>query len=72
MTVDTVSLGIQQASASAQGLSRGGTEQAASLEKIYASIEELSATSRRNADNASQTEEIATKSAIDARERGRP
>jgi methyl-accepting chemotaxis protein len=64
---DNVSTGIQQISASSIQLAQGATEQASNLEEISSSIEELSSTIQQNADNASQTEKIASKSAIDAR-----
>jgi methyl-accepting chemotaxis protein len=63
----SVGLGVQQISASSQQLAQGASEQAASLEQISASVEELSSTIQQNADNASQTEKIASKSAIDAK-----
>ena len=64
---DNVSTGIQQISASSIQLAQGASEQAANLEEISASIEELSSTIQQNADNASQTEKIASKSALDAK-----
>jgi len=65
-----VSDGIAQVSGAAESLAQGSSEQAASVEEVSASIEELTATIRQNADNAGQTEKIATKSAADAREGG--
>ena len=62
--------GIVQVSGAAESLAQGSSEQAASVEEVSASIEELTATIRQNADNAGQTEKIATKSAADAREGG--
>lgn len=67
---DNVTVGIGQISSSSEELAQGASEQASSLEQVSASVEELSATIRQNADNASQTEKIASKSAIDAREGG--
>ncbi|MGL4370547.1 MAG: methyl-accepting chemotaxis protein, partial [Spirochaetota bacterium] len=49
---------------------QGANEQAASVEEVSSSLEEMTATIRQNADNASQTEKIAVKSAADAREGG--
>jgi methyl-accepting chemotaxis protein len=70
-TVETssgnVAAGIVQISSSSQQLAQGASEQAASLEQISASVEELASTIQQNADNASQTEKIASKSAIDAK-----
>ena len=68
--VGNVTVGIGQISSSSQGLAQGSTEQASSLEQVSASVEQLSATIRQNADNASQTEKIASKSAVDARAGG--
>ncbi len=65
-----VTVGVEQISTSSQTIAQGASEQASSLEEVSASVEELSATIRQNADNASQTEKIATKSAMDAREGG--
>jgi len=67
---DNVNAGVDQVSSSSEQLATGSNEQAASMEEVSASIEELSATIRQNADNASQTEKIATKSATDAKEGG--
>lgn len=69
-TSDNVTVGIGQISSASEELAQGSSEQASSLEQVSASVEELSATIRQNADNASQTEKIASKSAIDAREGG--
>jgi len=52
-------------------MSQGTTEQAASTEEASSSIEQMNATIKQNADNASQTEKIALKSANDARESGK-
>jgi methyl-accepting chemotaxis protein len=68
--VGNVTVGIGQISSSSQGLAQGSTEQASSLEQVSASVEELSATIRQNADSASQTEKIASKSAVDAKAGG--
>ncbi len=51
-------------------MGQGSSEQAASLEEISSSMEEMSANIRQSADNASQTEQIANKAADDARESG--
>ena len=68
---DNVASGGQQLSATAQQLSQGATEQAASAEEVSSSMEEMSSSIKQNADNASQTEKIANKSANDAREGGK-
>lgn len=67
---ENVTVGTGQISSASEQLAQGSSEQAASVEQVSASIEELSATIRQNADNASQTEKIASKSAQDARDGG--
>jgi methyl-accepting chemotaxis protein len=67
---ENVTAGTGQVSSSSQQLAQGSSEQASSVEEVSASVEELTATIRQNADNASQTEKIATKSASDAKESG--
>lgn len=66
-----VASGSQELSAGAEQLSQGATEQAASAEEASSAVEEMSATISQNADNAMQTEKIASKSAADAQESGR-
>jgi len=68
--VDGVDLGSQQISTSSTQMAEGASEQAANVEEVSSSIEELSASIRQNADNAGQTEKIASKSANDAKEGG--
>jgi methyl-accepting chemotaxis protein len=68
---DNVASGSQQLSSTAQQLSQGATEQAASAEEVSSSMEEMTSSIKQNADNASQTEKIAVKSAADAREGGK-
>jgi len=62
----SVASGGEQMSATAQQLSQGATEQAASAEECTASMEEMGASVQQNADNAKQTDKIATKAAEDA------
>ncbi len=57
-------------SATAEQLSSGATEQAASAEQASASMEEMTANIRQSADNAAQTEKIATQAATQAQESG--
>ena len=66
-----VASGSQQLSSGAEQMSQGTTEQAASAEEASSSIEEMNATIRQNADNAVQTEKIASKSATDAQDSGK-
>ncbi|HAP44316.1 MAG: hypothetical protein A2087_08510 [Spirochaetes bacterium GWD1_61_31] len=70
VATNNVNIGTSQISATSEQVAQGSNEQAASVEEVSSSIEELSATIRQNADNASQTEKIASKSAQDARESG--
>ena len=67
---ESVSAGSQELSASAQSLSQSVTEQAASIEQVAASMEEMNASVRSNADNARETEAIASKASDGARESG--
>ncbi len=68
---DNVASGSQQLSAAAQEMSEGATEQAASAEEVSSSMEEMSSSIKQNADNSSQTEKIAIKSASDAQSGGK-
>ena len=70
LSSNNVSSGTEQISTSSEELAQGANEQAASVEEISSAIEEMTATIRQNADNASQTERIATKSAMDAKDSG--
>jgi methyl-accepting chemotaxis protein len=67
---NNVAAGSGELSRGAQQMSEGTTEQAASAEQASASVEEMNATIRQNAENASETEKIATKSATDAQASG--
>ena len=62
----SVASGSEQMSATAQQLSQGASEQAASAEECTASMEQMGASVQQNADNAKQTDKIATKAAEDA------
>jgi len=70
-TADNVAGGSQAMSSSAAQMSNGATTQAAAAEEASASMEEMAANIRQNADNALQTEQIAVKSAEDARASGK-
>jgi methyl-accepting chemotaxis protein len=61
-----VGSGSEEMSATAQQLSQGATEQASSAEECTSSMEEMGASVQQNADNAKQTDKIATKAAEDA------
>ncbi len=69
-SVQTVSIS-EMVSSNAGQLSQGTAEQAASAEEASSSVEEMNATIKQNADNASQTQKIALKSAADAMESGK-
>jgi methyl-accepting chemotaxis protein len=68
---DNVAGGGQQMSSTAQQMSQGATEQASSAEEVSSSMEQMAANIRQNTDNALQTEKIAVKSAVDAKEGGK-
>ncbi|UZP66338.1 methyl-accepting chemotaxis protein [Desulfovibrio mangrovi] len=67
---ENVASGSEELSASSQSLSQGATEQAASIEEVSSSMEEMSANISLNAENARQTESLATQAALDAQEGG--
>jgi methyl-accepting chemotaxis protein len=62
--------GSEQLSSTAQQLSQGASEQAASAEETTSAMEEMSSSVQQNADNAHQTDKIASKAAGDARTSG--
>lgn len=59
-----------EVASTASTLSQGASEQAASVEETSASLEEMGASIDQNAENAKQTDTIATKSAKDAKQGG--
>jgi methyl-accepting chemotaxis protein len=65
-----VASGSEELSASSVALSQGATEQAASIEEVSASMEEMVSNISQNADNANETDALASKSATDAEEGG--
>ena len=67
---DNVSSGSQEMSATAQQLSQGASEQAASAEETTSSMEQMTSSIQQNADNAKQTDKLATKAAEDAKASG--
>jgi methyl-accepting chemotaxis protein len=70
-TSDSIASGSEQLSGSAETLSQGATEQAAGAQEASASMEEMTSSITQNAENAQQTEKIATRSANAAQEGGR-
>jgi methyl-accepting chemotaxis protein len=59
-----------QVSSTSQALSQGTSEQAASVEETTSSLEQMSASIAKNADNSRQLEQIAVKAAKDGEESG--
>jgi methyl-accepting chemotaxis protein len=67
IATSNVASGSEQMSATAQQLSQGASEQAAAAEESTSSMEEMAASIERNAENARQTDKIASKAAEDAK-----
>ncbi len=65
-----VAAGSEEMSSTAQQLSQGATEQASAAEESTSSMEEMAASVQQNADNARQTDKIASQAAQDARSSG--
>ncbi len=70
VAANNVAAGSREMSSGADNLSNGANEQAAAAEQASSSIEEMTANIRQNADNARETDKIATKAADDARAGG--
>jgi methyl-accepting chemotaxis protein len=66
-----VASGAHAMSATAEQLAAGATEQAAAAEQASSAMEEMTANIRQSADNAAQTEKIATQSSGQAIESGK-
>ncbi len=58
--------GSRELSATAQTISQGATEQASAAEEVSSSMEQMGAGVKQNADNARETEKIASDSALSA------
>jgi methyl-accepting chemotaxis protein len=67
---DNVASGSEQLSTTAEQISQGTSEQAASAEECTSSMEEMASSIQQNADNAKQTDKIASKAAEDAKNGG--
>ena len=67
---DALTAASGQVSSTAQSLSQGATEQAASVEETTASMQQMSGSIRQNADNAKVTDGMASKASQEAREGG--
>ena len=63
----SVAVGSQQSSAGSQQLSQGAAEQAAAAEEVSSSVEEMVASIKQNAENARQSDRIATEAVTEAR-----
>lgn len=68
---NAVASGAHAMNATADQLSSGATEQAAAAEQASSAMEEMTANIRQSADNAAQTEKIATQSAQQAIDSGK-
>jgi methyl-accepting chemotaxis protein len=68
--VEHVAVGSQQSAATAETLSQGSTEQAAAAEQASSAMEQMAANIKQNADNADQTQKIATLAAASAEKSG--
>jgi methyl-accepting chemotaxis protein len=68
---DALTAASNQVSTTAQGLSQGTGEQAASVEETTSSLEEMSASITQNAENSRQTEAMAAEQAGHAQEGGK-
>jgi methyl-accepting chemotaxis protein len=66
-----VANGSQAMSSASTQLSQGANTQAASAEEASSSMEQMVSNIKQNADNAQQTEKIAVRSAVDAKDGGR-
>jgi methyl-accepting chemotaxis protein len=67
---NNVAGGSGQMASTAQTLSQGASEQASAAEETTSAMEEMAASVQQNADNARQTDKIASQAANDARSSG--
>ncbi|QDX80578.1 chemotaxis protein [Denitratisoma sp. DHT3] len=67
---DALNNAAGQVSATAQSLSQSSSEQAASVEETTASVEQMTASINQNTENAKITDDMASKSAVEAQEGG--
>ena len=70
VAADALSSASAQVSATAQSLAQAASEQATSVDQTSVSVQEVSASVLRNADNARATDDMATRSAKEAVEGG--
>jgi len=67
---ENVASGSEEMSASSESLSQGASAQASAVEESSSAMEQMVSSIHQNADNSRQTEAIAVKAALDARESG--
>jgi methyl-accepting chemotaxis protein len=67
---ENVASGAEELSSNAEEMSQGANEQAASSEEASSSMEEMAAKINENAENARETDKIATSSAANAQDSG--
>ncbi|MCJ2164369.1 MULTISPECIES: methyl-accepting chemotaxis protein [unclassified Pseudodesulfovibrio] len=67
---ENVASGSTELSSSSQSVSEGATEQAAAIEEVTSSMEQMTANIGQNAQNAQETDSLATKAAADAKASG--
>jgi len=67
---ENVASGSEEMAATAQSLSQGATRQASAAEETTAAMEQMAASVQQNADNARQTDRIASSASDDARHGG--
>ncbi|HLL25097.1 MAG TPA: methyl-accepting chemotaxis protein, partial [Kofleriaceae bacterium] len=65
-----VASGSEELAATSHQVAQGAAEQSAAVEQSTAAMEEMAASVQQNADNASQTDKLASKSAVDAQQSG--
>jgi methyl-accepting chemotaxis protein len=70
VSANNVASGSEQMSATAQQLSQGASEQSAAAEESTSAMEEMASSVSQNADNARQTDKIASKASEDAKSSG--
>ena len=70
-TAEALNNAAGQVSATAQSLSQSSSEQAASVEETTSSVEQMSASINQNTENAKVTDNMASKSAVEAADGGK-
>ncbi|MEH6774305.1 MAG: methyl-accepting chemotaxis protein [Cereibacter changlensis] len=69
-SASNVRIGSEMMTSTSEALNRGASEQAGSTEEASSAMEEMAANIRQSAQNASETEKMARRSAIEARNSG--